>query len=186
MQEIAKACRVCLFGWACRCVLNAAAALRLLMDASKTVDDEYLTILHATRACLGPMPVCLRGLASDAPLPRPRPDTHSRSLTGGRLITDTCARYAAAESNRRDPHGLFLRGSLGICISTLQTGACTSTSYLRTCFGECLYLEALPQDCRYFPSVRLARLSHPSCLAFLYYYPALMSIDPSLISSISF
>jgi hypothetical protein len=62
-KKIAKACRVRL-RLACRCVLNAAAALRLLMFDGRlqTVGDEYLTIMHATLslfrayACLSAWP----------------------------------------------------------------------------------------------------------------------------------
>jgi len=57
----------------------------------------------------------------------------------------SCVRHAAAESNRRDPQGSFL-GVWAFPSAHYKRGACTSTSYLRTCFGECLYLEALPQD----------------------------------------
>ena len=80
------------------------------------------------------------------PRPRPRPHTHPghHLVRNGRDHRCQSHFVHAAVGNRRDPLGslwAFLSASI---LPTRGRARCCVVPYLRICFGECLYLVALP------------------------------------------
>lgn len=119
--------------------VDAATALLTLMAAEggghKTVDGRV-----PNHSC---MSLFRAGLVCVALLPRPRPRPHGPQVAS-RSEDYRCDFDYAAVSNRRDPLGSLWAFPSASILPTRGRAQCCVVPYFRICFGECLYLVALP------------------------------------------